>query len=375
MTKLNVLPEKTWDLVVVGGGLVGWTTAALALAKGRRVLLLEKSARFGGRLSPELRHGFSFGAGFAFGDTTVWKRVAEKLDLGLEWQPVARGEALSQGTKGWVPVPAELPQWETFAATTVQQIPHGGAPAFLQKLKQYSEAQGEDFHSAIETPVQQIWCKEGRVEKLVLGSGQEIFCKDLVWTADAKGLIEVLKGEGLPEEGVARVAWIKKFTKAHNTPAVVLEFAHKQRLSEFSETLLLPFSAADKEERRFLAGSFVSERDSSLAPQGKQISSWICALSDAEWDDNHETMKKIRAAKRLLEKSFAGFEASIADERVLVLEHSFTPLAKRKGDWKPLLDNLFLLADWAAPAGSQWQSVLELLEEQDALFAPDAGQA
>lgn len=370
----SIIPEKTWDLCIVGGGLVAWSTAALALERGRRVLLLEKSGRFGGRASPETRQSFVFGAGFVCPNIELWQRFADRLQLGMEWQSIANGGALLHGPKGWQAAPEELPAWEAFAASPVPYIPHGGTALFLQNLRKYCEAKGDAFYAALEAPVGEIWSKAGRVEKVVLGSGQEITCKDIAWTADAKGLLEVLRGEDLPEAGVARVAWLKKFTKAPSTPSVVLEFAHKNNIADFSETLLLPFTAGEKEDRRYLLGSFLSQRDPSLAPVGKQLSAWAFTLNELEWDDNHEMMKKIRSAKRLLEKAFVGFEASVSDERVLVLEHSFTPVSKRKGDWKPLLDNLFVIADWAAPTGSHWQGVLELLEEQqDALFAPDAG--
>ncbi|XEC95994.1 FAD-dependent oxidoreductase [Paenibacillus tarimensis] len=40
---------EKWDVVVVGGGLGGWIAAAYAAKGGKRVMLAEKAARFGGR--------------------------------------------------------------------------------------------------------------------------------------------------------------------------------------------------------------------------------------------------------------------------------------------------------------------------------------
>lgn len=371
----SILPEKTWDLCVVGGGIVAWTTAALALEKGRRVLLLEKAGRYGGRSSPEQRNGFALGSGFIFGDTSAWKRVGERLELGMEWIRLENGGALAHASKGWQAAPEEMPEWDAFAATPVNEIPFGGVGGYLHKLRQFCTAKGDAFYAHLESPVEELWVgKDARVEKIVLGSGQEVHARDFIWTGSAKGLLEIFKGEGAPEEGVARVAWFKKFVKTPNSPAVVLEFSHKAPVADFNETLLLPFSVSEKEkDRNYLAGSFLSQRDPSLAPAGKQLSAWICALSEVEWDDTHETMKKIRAARRQLEKAFPGFEGTILDERVLVLEHSFTPVKKRKGDYQPILENLFPIADWAAPQGSHWQGVLELLEEEHAFFSPHGG--
>jgi phytoene dehydrogenase-like protein len=370
----SIIPEKSWDLCIVGGGLTAWTTAALALSKGRSVLLLEKSGRYGGRSSHETRQGVVFGAGLALGDVAVWQRFGERLDLGLEWQSISNGGSVIHSPRGWQSSSEDVSAWEAFAAQAVTQVCIGGIPGFLQRVRQFCVSRGESFYAATEAPVEEIFAGDhGRVEKIVLGSGQVIPCKDVVWTADAKGFLEVIKGSGVPEEGVARVAWIKKATKSYLTPAVVLEFAHKNRVADFTESLLLPFTGADKEERRYLTGAFLSNRDPGLAPTGKQYSAWTFALNETEWDDNHETMKKIRAARRLLEKAFAGFDTTIVDERVLVMEHSFTPASKRKGEWKPLLENLFLIADWAAPTGAHWQGVLDLLEEQDAIFAAHSG--
>lgn len=365
----------------MGAGLVGWTLSAMALKQGRNVLLLERSARIGGRSSPESRQGFSFGSGLVWGsDSSAWQAIAQELELGLEWAPVASGGALVQSTKGWQALeaktslsnPMKFPLWEEYAASTVSSVLIGGANAYLQRLKQYCEAKAENFYFGLESPVEEIWTDQTRVSKLVLGSGQEIVVKDCIWTGDSKALTEAFRGEAIPEAGVPRVAWMKKFVKTDRSPAVILEFSHKNQVADFTESLVMPFNVAEKEERRFLIGSFISQRDPSLAPPAKQLSSWICPLTELEWGDNHETMKKIRAAKRLLEKAFPNFATTVTDERVLVLEHSFTPVGKRKGEWQAVLPNLKVVTDWSSPYGSHWQGILELIQqEKDAIFTAD----
>jgi phytoene dehydrogenase-like protein len=154
---------------------------------------------------------------------------------------------------------------------------------------------------------------------------------------------------------------MKKFVKTHPQPGVVLEFAHRGKLADFTETLLLPFQNADKEERRYLVGSVVSNRDPALAPPGNSLSSWILPLTEAEWGDNHETMKKIRAGRRLLEKAFMGFEQNVLLERVVVLDSTVSPLSRKKGEWHPPLSNLKIMADWAMPSGATLSKVAEAL--------------
>jgi phytoene dehydrogenase-like protein len=57
---------KTYDSMVVGGGVSGLTAALLLALNGQRVLLLEKGPRIGGSLCRFSRRGLSFDTGFHF---------------------------------------------------------------------------------------------------------------------------------------------------------------------------------------------------------------------------------------------------------------------------------------------------------------------
>lgn len=349
------------DALVAGAGLAGLFTAALLLKKGRRVHLAEKMPNFGGRYSPERRDGFTLGSGFSFADAGAWRRLTDRLGLAAATLPVSEGGALVFGSRGWV-APEELPSWETSLAQPCTEFPEGGVAGMADKLVEFCS--GFEAFSYSETPVTALTVKGGKIAQVSLGSDKEIEAQEVYWSADYKTLLEILKGEEVPEPGPERVSWLKKFVKTNPQPGVVLEFAHKARIGDFTETLLLPFSAGDKEERRYLVGTLVSNRDPALAPEGKMLSSWILPLTEAEWGDNHESMKKIRAARRLLEKAFSGFEQSVEFDRVLVLENTIAPLGKRKGDWQPLLPNLHLTCDWAMPHGATLESLGETLVEK-----------
>lgn len=55
--------SKTWDLVVVGGGLAGLTAAALVARQGKSVLVLENSNHLGGRAITNVQAGVHFNLG------------------------------------------------------------------------------------------------------------------------------------------------------------------------------------------------------------------------------------------------------------------------------------------------------------------------
>lgn len=354
------VPSQTQTLIV-GAGITGLLAAALRLKQGKSVLLVEALDKMGGRQSPELRDGFQLGAGFAFSAFEAFEKIAEKLDLPLDGITLENGGSLQHGTRGWSAV-EELPSWEEHLALTVKKIPRGGMASLMQKLHKFC-ATHDNFHFSLSLPATAIQIKDRKVHSVLLGPEKEVAVEECIFTGPFKNLMELLQGEGVPEPGPARVAWLRKFSKTTSQPGVIVEFAHNAKVADFTETLLLPFGAADKEERRFLVGAFLGNRDESLMPAGKQVSSWILPLTEEEWADNHEIMKKIRAGKRLLEKAFAGFENSILFDRVLVLENTIAPLGKRKGEWHPIYDNLLPIADWASPSGAHFEGVLELLQE------------
>ncbi len=347
------------DVLVVGSGIAGLLSAALLLKKNHSVHLTEKTAKIGGRLSPESRDGFQLGSGFSL-DSAIWAKVAEVLGLDGNVLPFGgNGSALLHSTKGWQ-APDELPLWEGYFAKDVKGFPQGGYAGITDQLLHFC-CGFENFSYSLECPVTAVYGEGGKITRASLGAQVDVNVNRVVWSADYKTLLEVLTGPGIPAPGPERVSWLKRFVKTSAQPGVVLEFAHNASLGEFTETLLLPFSSGDKEERRYLAGAIVSNRDASLAPEGKSLSSWILPLTEAEWGDNHETMKKIRSGKRLLEKTFANFEQSLCFERVLVLENTVHPLGKRKGDWQKPVPNLDLAADWAMPNGATAESAIDTL--------------
>lgn len=355
--KLESKPGSSPEALVAGAGVSGLLNSALLLQQGKTVHLTEKLPKPGGRLSPELRNGFTLGCGFAFGDGGWWRAVSDRLGLKVEMVPVNNGGALVHGSRGWV-TPEELPPWEAYLSQACTEFPVGGIYGVTKALEDFCSS--HDTFSYSQFPLTAITVEDARVTEASLGADLLVHPGEVHWCADYKSLQEALRG-AVPEPGPERVSWMKKFQKTQPQPGVVLEFAHKSKAGDFTETMLMPFSAGDKEERRYLVGSFVSNRDPSLAPASLGLSSWVLPLTEAEWGDNHESMKKIRSARRLLDKAFHGFDQSLLFDRVLVLESTVAPLAKKKGERQPLLKNLHLGADWAMPQGATLESLTESL--------------
>lgn len=351
-------PGSSPEALVAGAGIAGLLTAALLLKKGKSVHLTEKLPKPGGRLSPEQRNGFILGSGFAFGDAGWWRAVADRLGIPASLTPVNNGGNLVHGSRGWV-APEELPSWEVYLSRPCTEFPVGGVYGISQVLLDYC-ASHDKFSFALESPLTALEIDNAVVKTVSLGADLQVSPGEVYWTGAYKTLQDSLQG-AVPEAGPERVSWMKKFVKTQPQPGVVLEFAHKAKLGDFTETLLLPFSSGEKEERRYLVGSIVSNRESGLAPEGRSLSSWILPLSELEWGDNHESMKKIRSARRMLDKVFPGFDQTLLFDRVLVLDATVSPAGKRKGELNPLLKNLYIHADWAMPHGATFEGLAETL--------------
>ena len=355
----------SFDVLVVGSGFAGLLAASFSLEQGKSVLLVDALDDVGGRYSPQIRNDFILGAGFSFPQGDLYRQAFDRLKIPLESIRMENTVALTSSTRGWAPCNLEeLPSWEAYLAQNSDFYPQCGLNGVQLKLLEYCNASPR-FQKQMDFPVTALNVEEGKITKVILGQDLELKPEKVIWAAEFKCLMDILQGDvSIPPVGPGRVSWLRKFSKSNATPGVIMEFAHSKKVADFSETLLLPFTQAEKEERHYLVGAFIGNRDQSLMPSGKQLSSWTFSLSETEWGENHETMKKIRAAHRLLDKAFAGFEGSVEFDRVMVLEHTITPQTKKKSDWHPVLPNLLLAADWASPYGAHNEGILQLLLEK-----------
>jgi all-trans-retinol 13,14-reductase len=89
-------PNKSYDTIVVGGGMAGLIATAYQAREGKRVLLIEKNDECGGLVSSFVHNGFHFEAGVrALEDAGIIAAMLKDLGIELEMvnSPVSIGIA------------------------------------------------------------------------------------------------------------------------------------------------------------------------------------------------------------------------------------------------------------------------------------------
>jgi phytoene desaturase len=142
-------PRDAYDVIVIGAGVGGLTTAALLARAGMRVLLVEQHYMVGGYCSTFTRKGYVFDAATHFypllgNPDTISGRLLQRLGVSTRWikmDPVDHFH-LPDGTRFTVPA-----DFDTYRARLDAMFPHESAAlreffglvrtAYLQGLLQY----------------------------------------------------------------------------------------------------------------------------------------------------------------------------------------------------------------------------------------------
>lgn len=163
----------------------------------------------------------------------------------------------------------------------------------ILRSKLLSEEYSKRIRRIEQLPLCEVKIVEGKVERVVLGSGEEIACEQLVYADRWSALPSV---EGLPPQLKKTLSSSRKWGPVGVVQAV---FSHEPAVGvEVSEGF---FSQLNKE-----AGEEIDRNIWGYFFQDGKRSVWSLCLTEEEVEDNHEIAKKFRRMKAALDKIFSG---------------------------------------------------------------------
>ena len=377
-----------YDAAIIGAGADGLTAAATLATAGLKVVVLERSARAGGRLSTLEFHPGHFASPFTDTVTEVPPAIARALNLKLRAAPAlpaplradrhgalarAFSEAVETRPSGalarWLAAPA--PSWpgEALATQQLAAWPElresasmgraldpelaGSALALLslpraEALSGGLGALGEDFVRAAEAAGAEIRLGQEAVEVVIaearaagvaLADGGRVMAGAVISTLDLKqSLMSLFPRSALPARMLEEA---RNWRMAGASARLLLALKRPLR----RETPLL-LAADDQARAAFRRGVLpmtpslrldpVSRRDASLAPPGAATATVTLSgiphrLFDGGWTQEKRTALAARALLRI-EKALPGTVATITGVRVVTPPDMEALLGATAGD-------------------------------------------
>lgn len=408
------------DTIIVGAGITGLQLGALLAADGEKVLVLEKSSRTGGRAAVVEKEGFTvdygihvvrFGPHSALAETCrrVGREV-EFLELGDSYvrdcdglvkvfptgpkafltsklfsfkerlkvisliSKIRKGDheaLLHKSVADWMAehkikggleryfhlVSASMLVCPFIEKASVGEMlinmkkllgvgvsvmyPKGGWGPILKLFTDKINEQGEVRTGAL---VEKVALNEANVATGVYVQGQKIEAKKVVLSLPALHLDQLL--ESLVDE-----TYVQMCRKVRPTAGIVLDYGLKTKVSEISGLVYLhtPISF----------GMFTSNVEPALAPEGKQLLTWLQPLPVEIFEDKAQLAAKEKELEQALFSFFPGLEQAVQWRRALHLpvvdgvEVNIDQTAPRRPAFTvPGTKNLFLVGDSTGSPGA-----------------------
>ena len=400
---------KKPEVVIIGSGLAGLTAGALLAEKGIKVLILEELSQIGGRVRVVEKQGFVLDYGLhLYSPQSPLLALAEKLGTSLVFLKdtqlfFAKEKALelvfdlsqqnsSENTvfakSGWFREIKELspekwykrslkdffaqgsgldedllkiftrlfliPEPKNLSAGELLNYLQGMVSAgcfFLQiqaSIKVLLQALG-DFISARSGEISlghraiALEIKGKKVQSIETSQGN-INPQAVIYAGSLSGIFKLISPDNLSEK------IIKKLRRAVPSSALAVDFALREKVSDIDGIIVEPELG--------IIGKFPSNSDSSRAPEGKQLSSWLIPLTKAQLENPEAVRGALVKLRGKIRRLFPDFFPLVEWERILVLSEAFSlapvpsqSLPGRLSSQSLELENLFLAGDSLAFAG------------------------
>lgn len=422
-----------YDVLIVGAGFAGLSAAAMLGKDGIKVALADKDRQVGGRAKVIEKRGFVFEYGvhsYRGGSRGAAARVLEEIGQGVDWiedratnylvrgkeflslpggpaeadsgnAALLEGEDLKRAVEiigrlagaapeDWygksfadflgdaasdetllplwkalgftliTPDPARLSAGElisylktSFSAGVQSGEPRGGTREILKRLAE--TVKSCNGRMLLRTRVQELKIDRNRIWEAVTSRGN-VHADAVIYAAPMQQLF------GVMDKKYFKPDFISLCDKLKPTAGVSIDFALNRKISEVKGWIL------DVDEN--IMGRFPSNTDPSIAPEGRQISSWLM-LSDPDDMRNRKTAQAgIRQLKARIRRLFPKFFDSVDFERILVLpmidgvELSVDQCRPSRPQVAcPGIDNLFFIGDCVSAEGVSgdiaWNSARE----------------
>ncbi len=356
-----------YDVVVIGGGVGGLATGALLCKKGFKTLLLEQSTTLGGRAnSIAYKSGYIVDWGIhllRFGDRRVAEQVFKMLGDKLEVLEPGEEKLFHEGRRlelptkadvlrrtplldnedkkaagillakiigtplekvldtsvahwlkdvgGSVPLdgimrltsklcitthsPADLSAGEVFTvisgalrAGKSVGYPKGGWKTIIEKLLAIIAAQGGQVKTC--TKAEKIVVDDNRRASAVIAEGARIEAENVVCAAPCQHLHNIVSEDDLGHE------FLKSATFVTPTSRVAVDFGLLEKVSSLNGIVAV--------DDPFILGQFTSNIDSSVAPSGEQLATFLSVLPPEEVSNRNLVEHSFEILETLVLKMF-----------------------------------------------------------------------
>jgi phytoene dehydrogenase-like protein len=405
------------DVIVIGAGYGGLTAAAILANNGAEVEVLEATGHLGGRAAFDRKDGFLVDYGIHANRYGLQGAAAAALrEVGHEIEFVSMGEPQYWRNGRFVDLPTGVPQfikakflsvrdkaviigdmlrlvvagsgkkadvplkeslWGTgrteiestfklisglgliapdisvastgmfssflknaLRAKETVAYPRGGTSQIIESLSRRIEKNGR---ISLNSRVRSIAINQGKVSGVKVKE-EELQAKAFVFAVPLQRLSELSEG-GISD-------WFAdKCNSIIPTAGISVDLCLSNKVSDIDGVIVTP--------EPMTLGQFTSNIDSSTAPEGKQLVTWLYPLPVEMMDDHDKVEAEERKLMELLEKMFPGIINNVEWERMLRLKmvDGFEPRTgqaekDRPGVRVPRVENLFLAGDTVSAPGN-----------------------